>query len=78
MTMPTKWCCESMKDKSTILCDIHDNEHDCPDVLIVWSTHHGPGISIKDGGSSFIVINFCPWCGQDLHDPHPNIKTHDI
>ena len=24
------------------------------------------GIPIHDGGSSFIKINFCPWCGKNL------------
>jgi hypothetical protein len=24
------------------------------------------GIRVLDGGSSFIVINFCPWCGKNL------------
>ena len=24
------------------------------------------GISVADGGSSFIVIQFCPWCGSRL------------
>jgi len=24
------------------------------------------GIPIHDGGSSFIKINFCPWCGQKI------------
>ena len=24
------------------------------------------GIPIHDGGSSFLKINFCPWCGENL------------
>ena len=24
------------------------------------------GIRVLDGGSSYIVIRFCPWCGQKL------------
>ena len=24
------------------------------------------GIPIHDGGSSFIRINYCPWCGKKL------------
>ncbi|GAA4280288.1 DUF6980 family protein [Gaetbulibacter aestuarii] len=27
------------------------------------------GIPIHDGGSSIIVITFCPWCGQGLKPP---------
>lgn len=26
------------------------------------------GISVLDGGSSFILINHCPWCGTVLPD----------
>ena len=42
---------------------------DCPDRLI----HHTavadvPGIRIFDGGSSFVVICFCPWCGKQVFD----------
>jgi len=26
------------------------------------------GIKITDGGSSYLEINFCPWCGSRLPD----------
>ena len=26
------------------------------------------GIPVLDGGESFIVIQFCPWCGKKLPD----------
>ena len=37
-------------------------------VLIVWSERRGPGIPIRDGGSSFITINCCPWCGSKISE----------
>jgi len=26
------------------------------------------GIKILDGGTSFLIVNFCPWCGEKLPD----------
>jgi hypothetical protein len=60
------WCCDMMKHSSTVDCSMHDDPHDCPNVLVVWSQTHGPGLPVRDGGSSFITINFCPWCGTDI------------
>lgn len=34
--------------------------------LIYTSTFREYGVPILDGGSSYIVITFCPWCGQRL------------
>lgn len=50
-------------------CEFHNNPHDCPDYIIA---QFGDviGIPIRDGGSSFIGIKFCPWCGEKL-----NVKT---
>lgn len=29
--------------------------------------HNGEyGVPIQDGGSSYLVIEFCPWCGKRL------------
>jgi hypothetical protein len=41
------------------------------DSVVVYNTGHRVyGIPIHDGGSSFITINFCPWCGQRIGDPN--------
>jgi Domain of unknown function (DUF6980) len=34
------------------------------------------GIIIHDGGSSHIVINYCPWCGARLPDSQ-RARWHD-
>lgn len=60
------WCCDTMKRMSTMDCSIHDDPHECPDVMVVWSQTHGPGLPVRDGGSSFITINHCPWCGTEI------------
>jgi hypothetical protein len=41
---------------------------DCPDRLIHHTSANVPGIRLFDGGSAFVVINFCPWCGQQVDD----------
>lgn len=65
--MEKKFCCESMKYHIEYKCDIHENPFDCPDKIINYSTkQNNYGIIIHDGGSSYIEIEFCPWCGKKL------------
>ncbi len=51
-------------------CDQHPDPFDCADNLV----HYSPktkeyGLIIHDGGSSYLVIRFCPWCGAKLPAP---------
>jgi hypothetical protein len=46
-------------------CGQHDDPWDCPDVTIV-KTDGGYGVPVRDGGSSFIAISYCPWCGKKI------------
>jgi len=46
-------------------CDVHKDRFDCPDALIV-NVNGSYGLIVHDGGSSFIEISFCPWCGSEL------------
>lgn len=49
-------------------CDIHKDPFDCPDKIINYSKKTETcGIIIHDGGSSFIEIKFCPWCGENIN-----------
>ena len=60
-------CCEQMAGRVNYRCEKHPDVFDCPDHLIYHSAESGEyGIIIHDGGSSFIVISFCPWCGTKL------------
>lgn len=48
-------------------CDKHEDEF-CPDAIICKNeTKNNFGIPINDGGGSYIVIRFCPWCGKQLN-----------
>lgn len=60
------YCCETMKCHLEYKCDIHTDPFECPDKIIVKSKDKDYGIIIHDGGSSFITIEFCPWCGKKL------------
>ena len=62
-------CCQLMRDNIEDGCDMHPDPFDCPDRLI----YHDPdpddesyGIIVHDGGSSYIAIRYCPWCGTAL------------
>lgn len=66
MTLKKKnYCCENMTyhlDKFKELVNPND-----PDVIIVYSAKFDEyGIPIKDGGNSYIEIQYCPWCGTKL------------
>ncbi len=56
-----------MKNKSTLNCMEHNNVNECPDVLIKYNSKFDEyGLKINDGGSSVLLINFCPFCGLKL------------
>ncbi|WP_425435246.1 DUF6980 family protein [Leptonema illini] len=39
----------------------------CPDSTIFFQPESRRyGLIVHDGGSSFIEIQFCPWCGSSL------------
>lgn len=65
MNKPNQCCCDMMRNQFEHVCDQHSDPYDCPDNLIAY-TGDRYGIIIHDGGQSFIVIQFCPWCGAKL------------
>lgn len=58
------YCCKELADHVTTRCEEHDS-FDCPDQVIV-ATNSGYGLPIHDGGSSYIEIKHCPWCGSKV------------
>lgn len=69
MTAPT-WCCAQMAEQLTSVCPDHPEPQDCPDVLVRHRAATGVYVLwIHDGGSSFITIAYCPWCGVPLGPP---------
>ncbi len=80
--IPTPWFCCELMERWSRPCEQHtDNPMDCPDQLIYFTkTAEVPGIRIHDGGSSFVVIAFCPWCGSRLMEDSglPGYRTKEM
>ena len=67
--MTKEYCCEMMKENSQFTCNKCTDEYDCPDTLIHFDKSNNEfGIIIHDGGTSFIEISYCPWCGINLNN----------
>ncbi len=48
-------------------CDRHPDPADCLDSLVSYLAPFDEyGIRVHDGGSSSVVISYCPWCGERL------------
>lgn len=62
----TIFCCERM----TYFLDEYfktPQEQDNPDVVVKYNPIFDEyGIPVYEGGSSVIVIQYCPWCGTKL------------
>ena len=71
----TKHCCKEMIARLNYRCDIHTSKWECPDNLITYSKKYNEyGIIVHDGGDSYIIIKYCPWCGAKL----PKSNREDI
>ncbi len=61
------FCCEQMANKVEESLDSKGEiKHDDVDVVVNKNRDGVYGIPIHDGGTSFIEINNCPWCGAKL------------
>jgi hypothetical protein len=66
------YCCRDMKDNVEHHCEHHADPVDCPDAL-VGRFGRDYGIRVHDGGSSYVTIRFCPWCGSSLMRPMQSV-----
>jgi len=54
-----------MNEELTNHCEIHPNAFQCPDKLIHYNEARNEyGLIIHDGGTSYVTISYCPWCGK--------------
>lgn len=61
------YCCMQMADSVyDSLNEKGEIKYDDVDVVMNKWNDGTYGIPIHDGGTSVIVINFCPWCGEKL------------
>ena len=62
-----EFCCNAMAAQVEFSCDRHPGPRACPDKLVDYLPKFNEyGLVIHDGGSSHLVIRYCPWCGADL------------
>ena len=60
-------CCIQMTKMVHYQCKQHISPFECPDHLIYYNSRFDEyGIIVHDGGSSTVLIHFCPWCGTRL------------
>lgn len=60
-------CCATMARQLDWDCDQHDDPFDCADAVVSFSPRFQEyGLIIHDGGTSSLLIDFCPWCGRRL------------
>lgn len=59
-------CCDWMQIRLDWYCDVHTDPFDCADAVLIRLRDGRYGLPVRDGGSSFITISFCPGCGTDL------------
>jgi hypothetical protein len=60
-------CCERMEEGLKLDCTEHEDVFECADSLVYYSDRSIEyGLIVHDGGSSYIVIGYCPWCGSKL------------
>lgn len=61
-----RFCCSILEHHARYECAEHG--HSCPDQVV--RRLDGTGVyvlPVRDGGSSYVEINFCPWCGSNFH-----------
>ncbi len=57
--------CTHIAYYSTMKCSVHQGVKECPDLTIV-KVDKQYGMTVRDGGKSYIKIEYCPRCGIKL------------
>ena len=66
--MEDLFCCDSMKE-NTLRSSGDDVDFRCSDKPVYYDEIFNEyGLIVHDGGQSYIMINFCPWCGKKLSE----------
>jgi hypothetical protein len=65
--IPRDVCCNAMSAHLSQPCGQHADPFDCSDNIMYWAPPFDEyGLIIHDGGRSYIVVEYCPWCGKRL------------
>jgi hypothetical protein len=66
-TAITEHCCQQLRDEVEHRCEEHPDPYECPEHLIRYVPEFDEyGLIVHDGGTSYVEIGFCPWCGTKL------------
>jgi hypothetical protein len=66
-SVDAKLCCETMAVQLAFTCAQHADPFECGDNLVVYNEVLDEyGLIVHDGGPSYVLIVFCPWCGTRL------------
>lgn len=63
------YCCDDLRGQVEAICPDHPDPWDCADAVVVRLLDGSYGLPVHDGGSSWITISHCPWCGSVLPAP---------
>lgn len=67
-------CCQTMRDQVKLSSECHSTDSLYSDALVAYTPRFDEyGLVIHDGGSSVLLIAFCPWCGANL----PSSRRHE-
>lgn len=65
--MENLFCCKSMEENALLQKPNDDCDFVNSDKLIYYNEIFDEyGLIVHNGGQSYIMINFCPWCGKKL------------
>lgn len=65
--MTVDHCCEALQGAVDVRCERHPEPGECGDYVIGYSEKFDEyGLWIHDGGSSWITIQYCPFCGARM------------
>ena len=66
-TAITEHCCQQLRDEVEHRCEEHPDPYECPEHLIRYVAEFDEyGLVVHDGGTSYVEIGYCPWCGTKL------------
>jgi len=65
--LSASYCCDDMRRQLNRRCPDHPERATCPDALVGrFGRARSIGLYVHDGGSSYVTIRYCPWCGAPL------------
>lgn len=60
-------CCDDMHKALHFTCEQHSDPYECGDYALIYHPLFCEyGLIIRDGGMSYLLIDYCPFCGSKL------------